>query len=198
MVAERGGQLHFSLPLEANGLLGINLAGGFRVEQAWTAIPAAEVTGILIQVRSRLLEFVLGLKEKLDGALTDQEAKKLTGDFDASRMFTSAIFGDNTTIVVGNQNTQQVTNMKTTAGDFGGLVNELRQYNVREEDCEALKRALALDEGTDELKDKKFGPAVKAWMQTMWGKAIDASWNVELGIVSGLLTTAIQKYYGWL
>jgi len=31
----------------------------------------------------------------------------------------------------------------------------------------------------------------------MLGKAVDATWQIELGIAGGLLTTVIQKYYGW-
>jgi hypothetical protein len=193
----KGGELHFDLPLEANGFLGKNLGSGFRIERAWIRLPKTEVTGILIQVRSRLLDFVLGLKEKLDGDLSDQEAKTRIGEFDASRMFNSAIFGDNTTIVVGNQNKPQVSNIKTIVGDFSALASELRRHNITDEDISALKEAIARDEGESELKQQRFGPAVKVWMQKMWGKAMDALWTVDLGIVSGLLTTAIQKYYGW-
>ena len=112
-------------------------------------------------------------------------------------MFSQAIFGDNTTVVVGHHNTQTVTNTKTGIRDFEALANELRRNNLAEEDIEALRVAIRSDDGTPEIIAKKFGPAIKQWMQTVWGKAIDASWNVEPGIVSGLLTTVIQKYYGW-
>ena len=68
---------------------------------------------------------------------------------------------------------------------------------VGEDDIIALKAAILDDEHSAELKEKRFGPAVKLWLQQMWGKAMDNLWNVELGVVSGLLTTALQRYYGW-
>ena len=92
MVAEKGGQLHFSLPLEANGFLGMNLANGFRVSK-----------GIPLGCSTRCLDRSRGKTLTRPGP-----------DF----VFTSAIFGDNTTIVVGHQNTQQVKNTKSVAGDF--------------------------------------------------------------------------------
>ena len=75
-------------------------------------------------------------------------------------------------------------------------VNDLFR-GMAEDDINALKAAIASDDITSEVKNSKFGPTVKQWMQQMWGKALEASWNIDLGIVSGLLTTAIQKYYGW-
>jgi hypothetical protein len=31
----------------------------------------------------------------------------------------------------------------------------------------------------------------------MLDKAVDASWQIELGIAGNLLTDALKKYYGW-
>jgi hypothetical protein len=189
--------LQFAIPLEANVILGQQLAGGFHIERAWTAVPKVSITSILIQVRSRLLDFILGLNEKFEGAMTDQEVKTRTGAFDASQMFSQAIFGDNTTVIVGHKNTQTVTNANNIRGDFAALAGELQRHGIDETDINLLKDAIVSDEGASETRTKNFGPAVRMWMQRMWGKAMDASWNVELGIVSGLLTTVIQKYYGW-
>ncbi len=189
--------ISFPFPLEANGFLGKNLGNGFQIELAWTSVPKASIAGSFIQVRSRLLDFVLGLNDKLEGAITEQEVRTRTGTFDASGMFSQAIFGDNATIIVGQENTQTVKNITSVKGDFRTLANELRQNGMAEDDINALKAAIASDDITSEVKNSKFGPTVKQWMQQMWGKALEASWNIDLGIVSGLLTTAIQKYYGW-
>jgi hypothetical protein len=51
---------HF--PLEANAKLGSNLSHGWVVQLAWCEISTLAVQNILIQVRSRLLEFMLELK----------------------------------------------------------------------------------------------------------------------------------------
>ena len=45
------------IPMEANGLLGEGLAQGVHIQQAWCEVSLHTVTRILIEVRSRLLDF---------------------------------------------------------------------------------------------------------------------------------------------
>jgi hypothetical protein len=61
-------------------------------------------------------------------------------------------------------------------------------------DISALQSAIK-DDGPLEPEQKDFGPAVKSWIKTMWGKAVDTAWNVELGIAAGLLTEALKAFY---
>jgi hypothetical protein len=192
--ANKPARLHADPPMEANGLLGKSLERTYRVERAWLAIDYSALKGVLIQVRSRLLDFILGLRGQLPEDLTYRQVKTQTEGMDMPGMFKHAIFGDNTTILVGHQNTQTVKNSKSVQGDFQSLASELRQHHVSEPDIIALKEALSRDEASVEVSSKRFGPAVKGWMKSMFDKAMDASWNVELGIVSGLLTTVLQKY----
>jgi hypothetical protein len=75
------------------------------------------------------------------------------------------------------------------------LANELRSHGVAEDDIAALDIALSADP-TALAPGTQLGPEVKGWMKRMMAKAIDASWNIELGVAGGLLTSALQKYYG--
>lgn len=192
----KGGHLEAPIPMEANNFLGKQLAGGVMIQRAWCQISKSDVTQILIQVRSRLLDFVLGLQDELGEELTDQELKERTDRIDASSLFNNAIFGDNTTIVVGSHNEQTVSNV-SIHGDFNALAEELRKHNVNEDDIFSLETAIDSDCVAPELAQKRFGPAVKSWLQRMLAKAVDASWQIELGVASSLLATALQKYYGW-
>ena len=192
-----GARLHGYLPIESSGLFEKSLDPTYHIERIWVEANFASISGVIMQVRSRLLDFVLGLSSQLADGLTDSEAKVKTESMDMPGMFKHAIFGDNTTILVGQHNTQTVKNTKSTQGNFQILAEELRQHHVSEPDIVALKSALSSDEHSPELAKKQFGPAVRGWMKLMFDKAVDASWNVELGIVSGLLTTSIQKYLGW-
>ena len=98
------------IPIEANGLLGRGLSSGYIIQRAWCEIQRADVTQILIQVRSRLLDFILELNERLPGNLNEDQVKEHTNQFDAENFFNHTIFGDNTTILVGSSNTQNVAN----------------------------------------------------------------------------------------
>lgn len=197
LVEKEDGYLQAPIPMEANGLLGKTLRNGFIIQQAWCKIGQADVALIFIQVRSRLLDFLLELKDQLGDNVSEQEIKKQAGSFDASGLFNNAIFGNNTTIVVGTHNHQKVSNT-SIKGDFNALAHELRQYGIQETDISALEEAISTDADTTEISERKYGPSVKKWLNNMLSKVIDASWQIELGVAGGLLTTAIQKYYGWL
>lgn len=195
LVEKNGGHLESPIPMEFNGALGKGLGNGYVIQRAWCSISPASVTQIFVQVRSRLLDFVLGLKDQL-GDVPEQEVKERTSAFDASRLFNNAIFGNNTTIVVGSNNTQEVTNL-AVKGDFHVLADHLRRHGVDDENISALEMAIKQDENTSEIAEKKFGPSLKKWLQGMLSKAVDSSWQIELGVASSLLATALQKYYGW-
>lgn len=195
LVEGAGGHLQAAIPMEANGLLGRGLTNGYQIQRAWCEIGLASVAQIFVQVRSRLLDFILGLQDQFGDNVSEQEIKMKADLFDASTLFNNAIFGNNTTIVVGAHNTQQITNI-TIKGDFAVLAEELRQHGIKEPDIAALEQAIKEDDGAVHT-DNRFGPSVRKWLQSMLSKAVDSSWQIELGVASSLLATALQKYYGW-
>jgi hypothetical protein len=129
--------------------------------------------------------------------VTDEEIKERTTSFDAKDLFAHAMFGDNTTIVLGSHNTQTVTNTKNI-GDFNALAEILRRNGVDENDISDLRKAIASDQESHEISLKKYGPSVQVWLKSMLTKAIDSSWQIEIGVAGSLLASALQKYYGWL
>jgi hypothetical protein len=183
------------IPMEANGLLSKGLANGYIVQRAWSEIPAAAISNIIMQVRSRLLDFILELSGELSDADTDEAVKEIAGKFDASNLFNNAIFGDNVTILLGADNTQKVSN-NVVKNNFQSLADILNKNGVSNDDVALLKEAINKDSSVVVATKGNFGPAVKLWMQTMMSKAIDASWQIELGVAGSLLATALNNYYG--
>lgn len=190
------GHLRAHIPMESYGLLGKNLGNHYQIESAWSEISRDSVFQILVQVRSRLLDFVLELNDQFPSELDDAQVKERINAIDAENLFNNAIFGDNTTILVGGGNAQTVTNVNMK-GDFSALAKTLKENGVLDADIEALKDAIDQDASAINSEKKKYGPAVKSWLQTMLSKAVDTSWNVELGVASSLLATALNSYYGW-
>ncbi|WNC70547.1 hypothetical protein RGQ13_10405 [Thalassotalea psychrophila] len=122
---KNSGHLQAHIPMEAYSLLGKGLGNGYQIEKAWSEISPDSVLQILIQVRSRLLDFVLELKDQFPNELDDSQVKDRIENIDAENLFKSAMFGDNTTIMVGSGNTQTVTNKKLV-GDCAALENNLK------------------------------------------------------------------------
>ncbi|MFK5915339.1 MAG: hypothetical protein QM484_13290 [Woeseiaceae bacterium] len=196
--AEKGsGHLQSPIPMEYNGILAKGLGNGYHISSAWCEIELTGVTQILTQVRSRLLDFVLELGSNVDNELTEDEVKKLGSTLDVENLFNNAVFGDNTTIVVGTSNKQNVNNTNIK-GDFNKLSNMLKEQGVSDSDIQILESAIESDKEIMSDDDKKYGPNVSTWLETMLSKAVDTSWKIELGVASSILATALNNYYGLL
>lgn len=127
--AGESGSLERQIPMELNGLLGQKLEAGVHVERAWAETPLADVRNILTQVRSRLLDFLLELRDSVGDADKPDEVKRKAREVDTSGMFNNAIFGPNTTIVVGNQSSVEATQVNGSpdmAAEVRDLINLLR------------------------------------------------------------------------
>ena len=185
-----GGSLHMPLSPEIGAQIDKGM-DGYWVQKCWVEMQPLQIKNGISQVRSRLLDFALNLRDKIGGA-EEKEVKALAAATDVPGMFHGAVFGDNATVVVGNENKIKVNNQK---GDFDALAKLLATKGVSQHDVAELKTAVASDEGKVDIANKSFGPAVKGWIGKMMQKAVNASWQIELGVAGGLLTEALKAYY---
>lgn len=186
------GSLESPIPLEFNGLLGETLAPGVSIQRAWSQIQISSVVQILTEVRSRLLDFILTLRDQLSDHPSQEEKQTL----DTKSLFANAILGDNATIIIGDKNKTAVVNLHLK-GNFEALTFELKKFNVSDADISNLKVAIQGDQLELNPSHKEFGSSVKEWVQGMLHKAVEASWQIELGMASAVLTDALKHYYGW-
>jgi hypothetical protein len=149
---------------------------------------------VLIEVRSRLLDFALNLQGEL-GDVAEDKMKEAAKGIDAAGMFASAVFGDNATVVIGNNNETAITNT-VTKGDLSALARAFTDTGVAEADVEELKAAVVDDDPETVAETKQFGPKVKAWMGKMYEKAISGAWTIGIAAGGKLLADAIGSYYG--
>lgn len=126
---EPGHNLTRPIPMELNGLLSKRLSSGMVVERAWCDISISSVANILTQVRARLLDFLLELKDMVGDVSQDDDVRARSQAADLAGIFNKAVFGPNTTIIVGNNSS--ISASQTNAGGdlIGGardLVEQLR------------------------------------------------------------------------
>jgi hypothetical protein len=74
-VQDKNGRLQAPIPMEANGILGKGLANGYMIQRAWCEIQTADVAQIVVQVRSRLLDFILQLQDQIGENVANDELK---------------------------------------------------------------------------------------------------------------------------
>jgi hypothetical protein len=80
---------------------------------------------------------------------------------------------------------------------FTELSKELLANGISYDDISDLCSAISRDADTGNVLPNKPGPNVKKWIKNMLGKAVDAVWQIELGMAGSLLASAISRYYGW-
>ncbi|CAN7808019.1 hypothetical protein [Paraburkholderia hospita] len=166
----------------------------FHIDRAWVQFEPTQIVNVLIEVRSRLLDFALNLQGEL-GDVTDDKMKEAAKGIDAPGMLASAVFGDNTTFVFGNNNATTITNA-VNKGDFASLAKAFRDKGVSEADVAELKAAVDDDDPIAVAETKQFGPKIKMWMTTMTAKAINGVWGIGIGAAGNLLADTIGRYYG--
>jgi len=116
------------IPAEYYALLSRGFAHGVIVEFAQRFIDRVQVIQVLTSVKSKLLDFLLKLNEEIGDT---EDIKSLTvgkAKEKVSSLFNSAVFGNNTTIIVGDHNTQTVSYI--TKGDFATLSNFLSEIGI--------------------------------------------------------------------
>lgn len=197
MTADTKSDFKVPIPLEANQLFSKALENGVQVQTAWSEISFGQFTHILTQVRSRLLDFLLELQDKVGEDMTKDEVKKVGQSLETGTMFSQAIYGNNNTILIGTHNVQSVVN-KVKAGDFAALVDVLKENGVEAGDIARLQEAVVGDDKSINQKGQQFGTGVKNWMASMLTKAVNTSWQIEVAVAANLLTDALKAYYGWL
>lgn len=188
--------LNRPIPLEFNGHFNKALTGGFTVERAWCNVGTGRLAEVHTQVRSRLLDFLLELSERVGDDMSDAEVKKVGQASETASMFHNAIFGDNATILVGDHGHQTVRNC-VSRGNLEELKATLSGAKMPAECVAELEASIQADAASKEVESKKLGPATKNWMKQALAKIVDGSWQIELGIASNLMTDALRSYYGW-
>lgn len=172
------------------------LAGGYEVERAWGKHSVGALLQVVVEVRSRLLDFALQLSDRIPSEPESNEIKQISKEKAVSEIFKNAIFGDNATIVVGDGRIQGITN-SIVSNDFDSLAKTLRTHHVTDEDISGLRSAIDQDLSSDEHANHSFGPEVRHWIGGMVSKAGTSTWQIAMGTAGNVLGTAISAYYGF-
>jgi hypothetical protein len=184
------------IPAEALHILSEPLSETYYVQQAWGKFSVGAMAQILTQVRSRLLGFCLRLSDQFPADLSPPEMREKAEEVGSNDIFRNAVFGDNTTIVVGSGSIKNVKN-KIIKNDVESLLRHLQEHGVSKTDSQDLLVAIEQDAASTEVATKTLGPKVRGWIASMIGKAGTAAWEISMGAAGNILGNAISAYYGF-
>jgi hypothetical protein len=185
--------LHRPLSPEYYGIFAKGLTSGWYVTGAWTEISTTAVQNILAQVRSRLLDFMLELRDTVQDKGEKEINRANTANIDTTSMFNRAVFGDNTTIVVGNNNRQSVT-AGVRKDEFASLRQALSSVGVPEDELDSLEVAVNEDRAT--LGKPSFEGKTGNWFTQLLGRAAKGTVAVGVDLVSSVVAKSLTNYIG--
>ena len=108
----------------------IQISGGMVLVDAHQPIPAYVFSGILDQVKNKLLDFVLGLQEN---NVTSDDLENRTVEPEVARnVFHITIHGDRNIVAGGEHVSQQVNAVEK--GDVESLIRHLCDLNIDDQD----------------------------------------------------------------
>ena len=165
------------------------LPGGMVLIDAHQPISNYLISGILDQVKNKLLDFVLGLQES---NITSEDLDNRTVEPQvAQNLYNVYIYGDHNNVASGENVNQRVNSVRK--GDQASLLGFLREINMANEDLCELADAVSSE---PVASDGGYGPKVKAWLGGMISKAASKTWNFGLEKASIVLTDALNAFYG--
>jgi hypothetical protein len=184
-----------NLPIEAAGMFEEALARGINVVSAWCLINMGDVENILVEVRSRLLDFALELRDAVGSNAEGDQLQARAATVDAGRMFNTAIYGSNNTVVLGAHSTQTVT-VGNAKGDMDSLLKVLAGIGVPNDDLEKLKTAVSTDERKGIVPTVGEGETGK-WFGGLLGRAGKGAIGVGVDVLSSTIVKALAAYAGF-
>jgi len=180
--ARRTGETRVMSPFSAELAALTPVWQDYQTISMWLEVPIASVVGILDQVRSRALEFVLEIETENPeaGATATKDPPVPLARADA--IFNTVIYGGQVALGPG-------ATVSVTPGDLGSLMAYLDAQGVAKEDRAELEAALKADKN-------RLGQRVKGWLGEMAVKTASFGGGVAENAAGGLIAAAVIRFLG--
>jgi hypothetical protein len=172
----------------------IEIWDGYSTVGMHLDLSLALIDGILDQVRTRALTFVLEIEaEEPSAGDPGPEAPRIE-ESRLTAIYYTAILGGSVNLAQGNSGSVQQGQVTVVEGDLESLISRLAEIGIGEPDRLDLREAIEADEG--EKTANEPGERTKSWLATITLKAATSAGRVTEGGVAALAATAIAHYLG--
>ncbi len=178
------------LPPEFGGLFSSVLHQGVNVISAWCEINMIEVEGILTEVRSRLLDFALELRDVVGPDTPESELAAKVANVDTEKMFTTAVYGSGNTIIIGSHSFQSINNEK---GDVEGLIAAISELGFQQPMLVELREALEQDQQANKKPNVADGKTGE-WFSKALKEAGQGMVKAGVEVISTVIVKALKAY----
>ena len=162
--------------------------GDMALNRAWQVIPGSCLVSITDTVRTRMLTFVLELKDQTVEENVEVEA--LPPSTVQTLVQMTVIGGNN---VFGN--VEQFATQTVQVGDIESLRGTLAALGVSHDELTALETDIAADE-QDEPGKESLGKRTLGWVSRNAKAAGKGAVKIGVDVVTAVMTEAIKRYLG--
>ena len=194
--AGQDGAVRIAWPAEAVILARdhVQMDDGSMLVEAWKPLVKGQLDGILDQVRNRLLDFFLELREINPEIVNSETAIRDVPRDTVTHLFQTTIYGGRNIVATGT-NFEQKTTEQIGIDDKTSLLDYLDNTGIDSDSLSELENAIRED--GDRRQERELGRHVKSWIGKMMVKALDGTWKTALKTAPGVLQGALSRYYGW-
>jgi hypothetical protein len=178
------------LPPEYGSLFKKVMQSGVNVISAWCEINMIQVEGILTEVRSRLLDFALELRDVVGPDTPENELASKVANVDTEKMFTTAVYGSGNTIIIGSHSFQAINNQKD---DIEGLIAAIGQLGFQQPMLLELREAVEQDQQTGKEPNVAEGKTGE-WFGKALKEAGKGIVKAGVDVVSTVIVKALKAY----
>lgn len=170
---------------------------GVQCTDVWLELDPAEISGLLSQVRNRVVEFTLNIEEDIGGAPVSDISSKPEIMSHINNVFQNNFFGDADHVVTGaGRLTSTSIAIDVKIGDVDSLSEFMHRQGIADSDIERLKRILQpekVEEGPNNNASR-----IREWVVEQADRAAEGTADVAKDAVKQSmkegLVTAIKLY----
>jgi hypothetical protein len=178
---------HYTWPADLTAMYANKFMRGYNLVRASIQVSGTAFVGVLDNVRTRILQLALELKDQLGEDIADMTKLVATK---VDRSVINNIYGGNVVIAENAEHFAQIGAISLQEGDFGQLERALKELGLDEKAISSLKKAMDQDSKSDGGKPT-LGQRTKKWLKD------SASYASKEGLKVGI--DAAKKYAAkWL
>lgn len=180
----------FAIPLQPlwYGVLSKRCSIGYSVQQAYAHPPPGGARQILTQIRTRLLDFALQLRDRVPAGTEPAELETAVGSEVARALFENAMHS-NITVVMNSGSVGHIST-EIRVNDLNALKNVLSQQGIGSDELAQLEQAITQDDHAPEHESKAFGKSVLKWLG-------DTTKSLAKAGTETAVKAALKHYYGF-
>jgi hypothetical protein len=168
---------------------------GFILAEAGQILTTTSIVGVLEDIRTRVIEFVLAIEQELSIDIMDYDNNKkplgAPAQEKAGQIFNMTINGGSN-FAFGNSGTTNQQAIQVEPGDLKGLKEKLAQLGVPDVLINDLDTALAKDADSEEQP----GPHVKGWFGRLATKVGTGAVQLAGAVTTMTVMAEVKRFLG--